>query len=78
MTELRGSVNGLNSHSRPSRFFMDGGKWYFHTREGGTEGPFDFLHEAETRLESYVQLFCCGLHTRSGPLELQPLEMRWR
>ncbi|TXS95947.1 hypothetical protein FV139_00080 [Parahaliea maris] len=78
MTELRGTDSDLNSHSKPSRFFMDAGKWYFHTREGGIEGPYDYLYEAERDLEAYVNMFASSVQAHSGPLELQPLEMRWR
>jgi len=77
MTDIRGRKTGLNNHAKPSRFFMEAGKWYFNTREGGVEGPFDVLHEAERYLDAYVHLFV-STFPPSGPLELQPLEMRWR
>ncbi len=78
MTEFRGTKTGLNNHSKPSRFLMEAGKWYFNTREGGVEGPFDFLHEAEKHLDAYVHMFASSFPSPSRPLELQPLEMRWR
>jgi hypothetical protein len=35
---------------------QEGGKWYFHTREGSIEGPFDCRVDAIHQLEVYVRL----------------------
>jgi len=63
---------------RPGRFFKDGGKWYFHTREGTFEGPFEKRTEAEFRLEEYIRIAQSGFMNLKSELSLQPLEMRWR
>jgi len=39
----------------PSRFFQEGGLWFFYTREGTVEGPFGDKRQAEKMLESYIQ-----------------------
>lgn len=63
---------------RPGRFFKDGGKWFFHTREGTFEGPFEKRAEAEIRLEEYIRIARSGFMNLGRELSLQPLEMRWR
>ena len=39
-----------------SRIFEKGKHWYFYTREGTVEGPYDDKKSAERFLESYVQV----------------------
>jgi Domain of unknown function (DUF6316) len=39
-----------------SRVFVNGGLWYFHTREGTVEGPYADKYSAEKILESYIQV----------------------
>ena len=46
---------------RADRFFQHEGKWYFHTREGTMEGPFDDRLQAAQRAESYVKAMHSGL-----------------
>ncbi len=40
----------------PSRIFVDGGLWYFDTREGTTEGPYIDEVQAKLALDTYVKL----------------------
>jgi len=58
---------------RTSRFFRDGGKWFFYTREGTAEGPFGFRHEAEERLEVYKKVMSSGFMPPDSKLAMQPL-----
>lgn len=44
------------SRYRSERLVADGGKWYFLTREGAVEGPFDCEADAVEQLEVYVRL----------------------
>jgi hypothetical protein len=72
-----GAAPFRNAH-RPNRFYVEAGKWYFETREGTIEGPFDYLLDAEARLEAYLESLESGGMRRRGMLELEPLQMRWR
>ncbi len=36
------------------RFFCQDGQWYFETREGNDQGPFESRREAEFQLERYI------------------------
>jgi hypothetical protein len=45
---------------RADRFFKDGGKWFFYTREGTFEGPFELRREAEDRLAEYIRILNSG------------------
>jgi len=58
---------------RSSRFFQDGGKWFFYTREGTVEGPFGFRYEAEERLEVYKKVMASGFMPPDSTLAIQPL-----
>ncbi|EKF73067.1 thiolase [Alcanivorax hongdengensis A-11-3] len=40
---------------RSDRFFNEGGKWYFSTREETVEGPFDSRADAEQELMMYIR-----------------------
>jgi len=65
---------------RPSRFFKEGGAWFFNTREGSTEGPFTHRHEAEAHLLNYIRIANSGFYADAGSLTLVPLplELCWR
>jgi hypothetical protein len=41
---------------RSERLVQDGGKWFFLTREGTSEGPFASREEAIGRLQVYIRL----------------------
>jgi hypothetical protein len=45
-----------HSWFRTDRIAQDGGKWFFHTREGTIEGPFECRMSAVNQLEMYVRL----------------------
>ena len=40
---------------RSERFSLVNGQWYFQTREGTVEGPFDDVREAEMELLLYLR-----------------------
>ena len=40
---------------RSDRTFKDGGKWFFYTREGTIEGPFDDRLEASRQAKIYIE-----------------------
>jgi hypothetical protein len=39
---------------RSDRFFVVDGKWYFTTREGSNEGPFESAEKARHALKQYL------------------------
>lgn len=46
---------------RTDRFVEEGGKWFFFTREGTMEGPFEDMIEATIRLEKYISVMNSGI-----------------
>jgi uncharacterized protein DUF6316 len=46
---------------RTDRIVQDGGKWFFMTREGPFEGPFDCRLDALQRLETYTKVVNTGI-----------------
>jgi hypothetical protein len=46
---------------RNDRFFMDEGSWYFETREGQIEGPYQTRAMAESKLGDYVRIVGSGM-----------------
>ena len=75
MAEKRKNDVNPRSHFRTERMFMEGGQWYFHTREGTIEGPFRDMVEASTRLDSYISLTNSGLAPSDGKFSLADLEV---
>ena len=62
MTAKRKEDTGAHtSRYRSERLVADGGKWYFLTREGAVEGPFECEADAVEQLEVYVRLAVNGL-----------------
>jgi Domain of unknown function (DUF6316) len=54
MTSMRKGEIESHPRFRESRFFHSMDKWYFITREGSVEGPFEDRVEAEQMLEVYL------------------------
>lgn len=48
-------------HFRSDRFVQQGGDWYFYTREGTMEGPFDGQLDAHVALDRYIRLVESGV-----------------
>jgi len=74
MSDVRRSDKEHRKWFRSSRFFKEGGKWYFYTREGTMEGPFADLEHAEDRLRDYVKIMNSGFMPRDSKLHLEPLK----
>ena len=72
MTEKRKSDSEPYSKFRTSRFSKENRVWYYLTREGTIEGPFERKMDAENRLEDYIKIMISGLLADSE-LSLQPL-----
>jgi hypothetical protein len=49
---------------------VDGGSWFFATREGTLEGPFECERDALDQLEVYVRLAVNGMLTSERSLAL--------
>jgi hypothetical protein len=75
MDDQRATDMEAYSKFRPSRFIKDGGKWYFSTREGTMEGPFELKTDAEDRLDSYIKVMTSGFMPRNSKLSIQPLDV---
>jgi len=60
------------SSFRPSRFFQDGCKWFFYTREGTIEGPFERKRDAENRLTDYVKVMVSGMLSETEHYSMEP------
>jgi len=70
-TDRRIDDSDAYSKFRPSRFSKDGGKWYFATREGTLEGPFELKSAAEERLTTYIKIMASGFMPRNSTLSIQ-------
>lgn len=73
MTEKRSEDAIPYNKYRTNRFCKEGGLWYFLTREGTMEGPFDFKLAAENRLEVYIKVVTSGLIAKDCKLSVEPL-----
>ena len=62
MTDLRKGESEPTPRVRASRFFHSLDQWYFITREGTVEGPFEGRAEAEENLETYLGEFSEAVH----------------
>ena len=54
MTDVRKGESEPLPRFRKSRFFISLDQWYFITREGTVEGPFEHQIEAHNMLEIYL------------------------
>jgi Domain of unknown function (DUF6316) len=61
---------------RTGRCFQDGGKWFYLTREGTAQGPFETSAEADASLEYYIQVMSSGFMPADCELDLQPMELK--
>ena len=60
---------------RSDRIIEHRGKWFFHTREGTIEGPFEDQLEASCQVKIYFEKMTLGLQSADGELSLEPLEL---
>lgn len=73
---------------RASRYYNRAGQWFFRTREGVGQGPFDSRVEAQYALNTYTRVFrdldfhsqvlTAGMHSSPSRLSLVPIQMQWR
>lgn len=62
---------GGRSWFRTDRLVQEGDKWFFLTREGTVEGPFDTRMQAGERLEVYAQVMSLHLISDEAEAELK-------
>jgi hypothetical protein len=55
-----------------SRFFKESCEWYFLTREGSQEGPFERKIDAENRLEDYIKVMVSDVLPLESTLSITP------
>jgi hypothetical protein len=72
MADKRESDSESCSRFRTDRFFIENREWFFLTREGTMEGPFERKIDAENSLENYLKVMLSGL-LPDGGLTLQPI-----
>jgi hypothetical protein len=60
---------------RSDRFFRNGGRWYFETRERKIQGPFEDRLEAQRHLEAYIRVESLDLY-EDIDLELVPIDAK--
>ena len=58
---------------RTSRFIKETRGWYFLTREGTQEGPFERKIDAESRLEDYIKVMVSDFLPPNSKLSIDPL-----
>jgi len=73
MASRRKGDSGAVNYFRSERLYRCGSQWFFVTREGTDEGPFDNRADAQARLERYVQVMASGLLSADSRLELATL-----
>ena len=72
MTDMRRTDEAPRKWFRSSRFFREGDSWFFYTREGTMEGPFDTLARAEGRLDEYIKIMRSGFMPSDSSLRVEP------
>jgi len=58
-------------HFRSERMEEHGGRWFFHTREGTIEGPFDGELAAQEALDMYITVTNSGLLDEDAEFTLE-------
>lgn len=51
---------------RTDRIVEENGQWYFYTREGTLQGPFEDRQDAELQVEAYIRVMNSGLLPEPG------------
>ena len=72
MADVRRTDKEPRKWFRSSRFFKEGGGWYFYTRESTMEGPFDRLELAQQRLAEYIKIMNSGFMPDDSSLRVEP------
>ncbi len=72
MTRRQEDGPASRSNFRTERMFQSAGRWYFYTREGSTEGPFESQLDAQERLDVYIEILDLDLLSSDSGLLLAP------
>ncbi|MFT4823995.1 MAG: hypothetical protein ACI9DH_000779 [Halioglobus sp.] len=70
MTRRREDGPASSSQFRTERMFESAGHWYFYTREGSTEGPFESRLDAQERLDVYIEILDLKLLSPDSELSM--------
>lgn len=72
MTDQRRRTDppSARSHFRSNRLLEDSGRWYFSTREGTLEGPFEDRISAQKALAAYAAIMRLELIEPTSALSL--------
>ena len=70
MTRRQTDSPQSGSKFRTERMVENGGRWYFYTREGSMEGPFETLMDAQERLHVYLEILNLKLLPDDSELQL--------
>jgi hypothetical protein len=70
----RKTDTGTQGIFQTERLFRHAGQWYFATREGTNEGPFDARSDAEIRLARYITVMNTGFVSSHSQLSIVPLD----
>lgn len=68
--QRKGDTETERSWFRTDRLMQDGGKWFFVTREGKLEGPFNCRISAIHRLHTYTTIMSSDLYHANSESEL--------
>ncbi len=66
MSDKRSNEHENKAWYRSERFIEHDGKWFFVTREGTTQGPFDSKQDAIVQLEKWVKVYQSGMLDESS------------
>jgi hypothetical protein len=88
MNQMRKDDLRPHTKFRASRYYTQAGGWFFRTREGSAQGPFDSRLDAQYALNTYTRVFsdldfhshllAGGLCKAVNKLTLVPIQMQWR
>jgi hypothetical protein len=63
---------------RSDRMMEQNGQWYFLTREGTIEGPYDTRLKAGEALGAFIEAKALGLLSQASELSLSPLDATYK
>ena len=69
MSKQRTEDSGKKSFFRTDRMIQHGGQWFFSTREGTMQGPFESKEEARKELQEYIEIMAAA---GNGELTIAP------
>lgn len=69
MSKQRNEDSGKKSFFRTERMIQHDGQWFFSTREGTMQGPFDSREVARKELDEYIEIMAAH---GAGQLTIAP------